>query len=373
MRRTVWLPRPSGLLVSSLFLLCVLFQQSSCSKSDEQVADASGGRAEFSVSVKVAPVVRSGIRSTIHSVGTVKALNQAKISAKIPGKIEHISAEEGDIVEAGQTLAKLEKTDLVLTVGQAEAALSMAEASFSKAKAEWARAQELFERGISSQQQYDLAKSGFEVAEASVKQAKADLGLARYQLDNAAVTTLFGGTVIRRYADIGERVSPGQPLFEVAQINPVEVEIGVSDKRFSELKLGQSVSIVVDGYPDREFGGTVKQIQPRIDPATRTFKVTVGVSNPDQLLKPGMFARAEMEIGYHPDSLVMPRAALLEEEGRYFVVAVRNKQAHRAEITLGFQDGDSIEVLSGLSEGEQLVLEGGYALAQGAAVRVSGE
>ena len=365
--------RISGRFFSAFMLLAVLLMPASCSKGKEQGADASEDRSEFAVSVKVAPVLRSGIRSTIHAVGTVKALNQAKISAKIPAKVQRIFVEEGDSVEADQSLLQLEKTDLILTVRQAQAALSMAEANFSKAKAEWARCQELCEKGIASQQQYDLAKSGFEVAEASVTQAKADLGLAQHQLDNADVTSLFGGTVIQKYVDLGERVNPGQPLFEVAQIDPVEVEIGVSDKRFSELTVGQSAHIVVDGYPEREFSGNVKKIQPAIDPATRTFKVTVGVLNPDHLLKPGMFARAEIEIDHHLDSLVIPRAALLEEEGKYFVVAIRNNQAHRAEITLGFQDGDRIEVLNGLSEGEQVVLEGGYALAQGAAVQVSGE
>ncbi|UCD58285.1 MAG: efflux RND transporter periplasmic adaptor subunit [Candidatus Hydrogenedentota bacterium] len=365
-------------LISARELACVfalgsILLFSSCSKSNEKLASASEPRPEFAVSVKVAHVVRSGIKSTIHAVGAVKALNQAKISAKIPAKVERILVEEGDSVRAGETLLQLEKTDLMLTVRQAEAAVNMAEANFSKAETEWARAQELHEKGIASQQHYDLAKSTFDVAEASVKQAKADLGLAEHQLDNADVTTLFGGTVTHRYVDLGERVSPGQPLLEVAQIDPVEVEIGVSDKRFSELKLGQSVTITVDGYPRLEFKGEVKKIQPAIDPMTRTFKVTVGVANPEELLKPGMFGRAEIEIGYHPDALVVPRAATLEEEGKYYTVAVRNNKAHRVEVALGFQDGERVEVLSGLSEGERVVLEGAYALAQGAPVQISGE
>lgn len=360
-----------ALALASLAAFCSYLCFSGCSKNPEKSAAAS--ESEFAVSVKVAPVARSGIRSTIHAVGVVKALNQAKISAKIPGKVERILAEEGDGVEAGQTLLRVEKIDLVLTVRQAQAALAMAEANFSKAKTEWARAQELFEKGISSQQQYDLAKSSFEVAEATVKQAKADLGLAQNQLDNADVTTLFGGTVIRRYVDLGERVSAGQPLFEVAEIDPVEIEVGVSDKRFSEVKLDQPTIIKVDGYPDLQFTGKAKRIQPAMDPMTRTFKVTVGLANPEGLLKPGMFARTEIEVGHHPDALVIPKSASLEEEGKYFVVAVRDGRAHRVEIVPGFQDLDRIEVLSGLSEGEQVVTEGAYGLAQNAMVQVSGE
>jgi multidrug efflux pump subunit AcrA (membrane-fusion protein) len=330
-----------GLALASLAALCSYLCFSGCSKNPEKSAAAS--ESEFAVSVKVAPVARSGIRSTIHAVGVVKALNQAKISAKIPGKVERILAEEGDGVEAGQTLLRVEKIDLVLTVRQAQAALAMAEANFSKAKTEWARAQELFEKGISSQQQYDLAKSAFEVAEATVKQAKADLGLAQNQLDNADVTTLFGGTVIHRYVDLGERVSAGQPLFEEP------------------------------GYPHLQFTGRAKRIQPAMDPMTRTFKVTVGLANPEGLLKPGMFARTEIEVGHHPDALVIPKSASLEEEGKYFVVAVRDGRAHRVEIVPGFQDLDRIEVLSGLSEGEQVVTEGAYGLAQNTMVQVSGD
>lgn len=360
-----------------LSALCLSLFVAGCSKdSDSPVAAAEQGAedaSEFAVSVKVATVVRAGIKSTIHAVGTVEAVNQAKISAKIPGKVEQVLAEEGDRVEAGQALLCLEKTDLMLAVRQAEAALSMAAANYSKAQTEWLRARELFETGISSQQQRDLARNTFEIAQASVKQAKADLGLARHQLDNADVTTLFGGTVIHRFIDPGERVNPGQPLFEVAQIDSVEIEIGVSDRRFSELALGQPVSITVDGYPNNKFEGKVEKIQPAIDPMTRTFKVTVGVANPRELLKPGMFARAEIQTGYHPDALVMPKAASLEEEGKYFAVAVRDGKARRVEIALGFRDGDSIEVLSGLKEGDRVVLEGGYALAEGATVQVSGQ
>ena len=356
-----------------LLVLCAAFFFAGCSNNTEKSADASEAESKFAVSVKVAPVLRSGIKSTIHAVGAVEAVNSAKISAKIPGKVERILTEEGRRVEAGQTLICLEKTALMLTVRQAGAALSMAEANYSKAGTDWARAQELFEMGISSHQQHDLARSAFDVAAASVKQVKADLGLAQHQLDSADVTTLFGGTVIRRHVDIGERVSPGQPLFEVAQIDPVEIEIGVSDRRFSELKLGQPVTLAVDGYPRLKFKGKVKRMQPAIDPMTRTFKVTVGVANPGELLKPGMFARAEIEIGYHPDALVIPRAASLEEEGKYYAVAVRDNQARRVKIALGFRDGDRVEVLSGLFEGDQVVLEGAYALAEGASVQVSGE
>jgi membrane fusion protein (multidrug efflux system) len=363
----------------AVLCLLLLVISTGCSENTDAPADASeenpatAENEEFTVSVKVAQVERSGIKSTIHAVGAVAAINQAKISAKIPGKVEQILAEEGDRMKAGQTLLRLEHTDMLLTVRQAQAAVSMAEANYSKAETEWHRAQELMHTGITSQQQFDLAKSSFDIAAASIKQAEADLGLARNQLESAEVTTLFGGTVTHRYIDLGERVNPGQPLFEVAEIDPVEIEIGVSDRRFSELKLGQAVIVTVDGYPDMEFHGTVKKIRPAIDPMTRTFKVTVGISNPDELLKPGMFARAEIQIDYRENTLVMRRAALLEEEGKYYAVAVRDGRAYRAEISPGYRDGDLVEVLDGLLEGDQVVLEGAYALAQDAPVQIAGE
>jgi len=351
----------------------VSFLFSGCSKKRDTVAAASETAPEFAVSVKVAPVVRSDIRSIIRAVGTVQALNQAKVSSKIAGKVEKVMFDVGDRVAGGSCLVQLEKTDMILTVRQAEAALQMAEANFAKAKTDWERAQELLAQGISSQQQYDLAKSSFEVADASVTQAVADLDLARNQLADANVTTLFGGSVIDRFVDLGERVSPGQPLFEVADISRVEVEVGVSDTRFSETRLGQDATISIDGYPNMEFGGKIIRIQPAIDPATRTFRVTIGVANPEEVLKPGMLARAEIEVGLHSDALIIPKSASIEEEGKYFVVAVRNGKVDRLEITSGFRDGEKVEILSGLREGDQVVVEGAYGLAQGAAVRVIGE
>lgn len=356
-----------------LLTICLLASSVGCSSNGQDSENPEEQIADYTVSVKVAPIVREGIASAIRAVGSVAAINHATISAKIPGKVEKIFVEESDRVDAGETLLCLEKTDLLLTVRQAEAALSMAEANYSKAETEWARSRELFEKGISSKQQFDLVKSSFKVAAASIEQADADLGLTRHQLENADVTTLFGGTVIDRYVDPGERVGSGQPLFEVARLNPVEIKIGVSDRRFSQLKQGQEASITVDGYPGENFNGLVKKIQPLIDPMTRTFKVTVEVANPDEMLKPGMFARAEIRTDYHADALVMPRAALLEEEGKYYAVAVRDGKAHRVEISRGFQDGDRIEVLSGLVQGDLVVIEGAYALAQDAPVQISGE
>jgi membrane fusion protein (multidrug efflux system) len=306
-------------------------------------------------------------------VGTVQAINQAKVSSKISGKVEKVMCDVGDKVSGGCCLVQLEKTDLILNVRQAEAALQMAEANYAKSKTDWERAKELLEQGISSQQQYDLAKSSFDVADASVRQAEADRDLASNQLADAEVTTLFGGSVINRFVDLGERVTPGQPLFEVADISRVEVEVGVSDTRFSETQIGQDAKISIDGYPGVEFTGKIIRIQPSIDPATRTFRVTIGVANPKELLKPGMLARAEIEVGLHPDALIIPKSASIEEEGKYFAIAVRNGKVERLEITTGFRDGEKVEALSGLLEGDQVVIEGAYGLAQGAAVRVSGE
>jgi membrane fusion protein (multidrug efflux system) len=354
------------------FLLFGLFLSAGCSKQQEPVAAASEKPSEFAVSVTVAPVIRGNIKSTIRAVGQVKAINQAKISTKVPGKVEKISCDVGDRVNDGCCLLQLEKVDFELAVRQAEAALQMAEANYSKAKLDWERAQQLFDQGISSQQQFDLTKSAFEIAEASLAKAKADLDLANNQLVNADVTTLVGGTVTQKFVDLGERISPGQTLFEVAEISRVEVEVGVTDKRFSETQIGQLATISVDGYPGREFEGKVERIQPAIDPTTRTFKVTIGVDNPKELLKPGMLARVEITVNHHPDALIMPKSALLEEEGKYLVVAVRDGRAERLEIVPGFQDGERLEVLSGLVEGDQVVTEGAYGLAHGAAVRVSG-
>ncbi|GAB4347871.1 MAG: efflux RND transporter periplasmic adaptor subunit [Candidatus Abyssubacteria bacterium] len=359
-----------GLIVAVL-LSAVLF--GACADDGEKVANASQSKPAYVVTVKAAPVVREGIRSTIHAVGTVNAIKQAKISAKVPGKVERIFVSEGDKVRAGQVLLELEKTDFELAVRQAEAALSMAEANYSKASLDWTRSQELLERGIASQQQYDLARSAYEIAQASVKQAEADLGLAQNQLANATVTTLFAGEVTHKYVDIGERIQPGQPLFEVADITPVEIEVGIGDKRFCDIKLGQSADIKIDGYPDREFKGVVKKIQPAIDPFTRTFKVTLGVENPEELLKPGMFARTVIEVDYHPDALVIPKSALLEEEGEYLAVVVNDNKAHRVGIQPGFIEGEKVEILSGLAEGDLVVMEGAYGLGEGALVNVAEE
>jgi RND family efflux transporter MFP subunit len=212
-----------------------------------------------------------------------------------------------------------------------------------------------------------------EMARAQVAQAQAGAVFARLQLANATITAPFDGTVTRRFVDPGQLVSvmPGAGMVAtVAQIDPVYVNLDVSETDLARVKPGQHVSLRVDAYADRLFAGTVREVGLAADPRVRVFRVKVAVPNPDHVLKPGMFARGQITVGRHDDALVIPRDAIASDSGQASVFIADAGKARLRKVRLGMTSGPVVEVLEGLAKGDAVIVAGQGGLTDGAAIAV---
>jgi len=387
-----------------------------------QRSAAPAQQTEAGVPVEVAPVQTKNLLDIVSAGGSVEAAQEVTIAAKIPGRVAAVLVREGDRVLRGQVLIRLEDRELAAQLQQAEGnlaasqarlrllelgarpqeraqveqAVAQARASFETAAETLNRMQTLLASGAVSQSQldaarlqYDVARAQYEsarqqlsvvqtgarpeeldMARAQVAQAQAAVTFARLQLANATITSPLSGTVTTRSVEPGSLASPGVPLMTVAQIDTVSVVLDVSETDLGRLKVGQIATVRADAYPDLTFRGTIKEIGQAADSRTRTFKVKVAVENARHELKPGMFARAEITIGLRENALVIPRDAVVTENGRSVVFVVIDGRARARQIEVGMISGPVVEVRSGLEAGQSVVVAGQSDLTDGDAVTV---
>ncbi len=195
-------------------------------------------------------------------------------------------------------------------------------------------------------------------ARAQLDQAQALLTAARLRVQDATVTAPFPGTILQRMVEPGESVSPAAPSFVLAEVQDVFVELVVPERQRADLRPGQSVVVVVDALPQSRLSGKVEEIRPSASVASRTFLVKVRVANPERILRPGMFARGSITTGVRTGVLQIPDRAVLLTAGKRIVFVVKDGQAVRREVSIGEQQGGVAEIVQGLEEGDQVIVEG---------------
>lgn len=260
--------------------------------------------------VKVTQIVKGEVEDKLSCVGNIAGQEMVTLMSKIPGKIDSFLVKEGDIV----------KKDDVLV---------------------------LIDRDI----------EGMKYKKASIKSP-------------------INGTVIKKFLDEGSQVEPSVnpmmrvPVIMVANIDTVKVLVNVSEKYLGKLKEGAEARVKVDAYPDEVFLGKITRIAPLVDLATRTAEVEIEISNEGHRLKPGMFARVNIILEKKENALIVPIKAVLNENNRKFAFVANSSIAHRREVKTGIYQKDSVEIIEGLNEGEDVIIEGNYGLKDGAKVEI---
>lgn len=355
MRRTTWWV---GLCVAALLL--------ACGEDEEETGGAGGGRGggrpgggrpEAALPVKTEPVERGEITSYVETHARLEAERWVEVVARAQGLAERLRTEEGDRVRAGQVLLNLEKQELELEVEQARVALDQIRATY-------ARTQALQERKMVSQQEYENTRNQLENAEVAMREVE-------LRLEYADIRAPIDGVVMQRSVEVGDLVRSNQVVFAVADLEPLQARIRVPEKRMGQVQVGQEARITVDPVPDRVFTASVRMISPGVDPASGTVKVTLDVPA-EGVLRPGMFATVRIITDSRADALIVPKKALLLETDEDDVYVVRDGKAVRQPIELGYIDGDRVQVVSGLHEGDRVVTVGQEGLKEGAAVRLVG-
>ena len=302
--------------------------------ADEQYQD----EATDAVLVRVQTVVEEPVDQLIELTGNVEANRTNHIIPTIPGRIDEIRVEVGNTVRRGQLLVRMDRTNLV-----------QAELQLENAERELGRVAELHKSGSATQQQLDQLTSQVDVLRETVRNLR----------ENTELTSPIDGVVVARFFDAMNIFGGTSPILTVMQLSPVRVMISIPEMHFPRVRAGMEVRVRIDTYPDREFTGRVNIVHPTIDLMSRTFRVEVTIPNADLAIRPGMFARVELNFGA-VDHVMVPDIAVMRQQGTNtrFVFTVEDGQARRREVQLGRLIDNRFEVLSGIESGAVVVTAG---------------
>ena len=280
----------------------------------------------------------------------VEAYAKNNIAPQSPSRIQKIYVEVGDFVRAGQIVAKMDEVSLN------QSKLSMANDSL-----EYSRIKKLYEQG-------GVSKSDFDAME-----LKYNVTRSQYQnlLENTILRSPVSGVITARNYDQGDMYG-GSPIYVVEQITPVKLYVGISEMDYTRVKKNDTVTLTADALPGKTFTGRIARIYPTIDAATHTFTAEVNVANRDRLLRPGMYARVTVNFGSN-HSIVVPDDCIVKQQGsgvRSVFVLQADNTVKEIVVTLGRHFGTEYEILSGVAEGDKVVVKGQASLKNGSKVNV---
>ena len=318
-----------------------------------------GGATEAALPVKAETVTRGEISSYIQTHARLEAERWVQIVARTSGQIIELRVEEGDRVKAGDLLAVIDPEEAELRRRQAQVAVDQAASANKRTRA-------LFERQLVSEEEFDATVHQLENAQVALSEAQLNLDYTR-------VRASIDGVVMQRTVELGDVIGANQSAFVVADLQPLLARIFVPEKRMGQIRPGQEGQIAIDALPGQSFAGHVRMINPGVDPQSGTVKVTLEVPEASDALKPGMFATVRLITERRPGSLIIPKKALVLETDEDDVFALDSNKVRRVQVELGLVDGDRVQVLSGLREGDMVVTVGQESLKDGAAVRLAGQ
>lgn len=351
-------------------LLLPLLAAAGCSEAE---GGPGGGRTRPPPLVEVAAVEVRDVPVTVSSPVELRPMQLADVGSKILGVLGAVLVERGDPVRRGQLVATVRPSDLPDQLDAERAALSQAKASRELAKISLERAKQLAPAGLMSAQELEQATHAVASAEASEAVSKARLEALAVRLGETRILSPLDGVVLSRRLDPGVLVGPGTggAIVTVAQVDRLRVFVAVNEREAPAIRVGQDAVVHLDAFPGREFHGTVVRVSPAFDPSTRTLDAEIELPNPDGELRIAMYGRAEIVLETHPRAVVVPvGAVVINAMGRYAFV-VEGDRVRRRTVTTGVDGGDWLEVLSGISAGEAVVVTGADALSDGLPVRVA--
>jgi RND family efflux transporter MFP subunit len=349
---------PVKVLATILALSAALATQGCMNQANG--SDANGAQSETedpAIPVEAATVVNEDVAAVYSGTATLEADEQATVVSQITGVVLEIFAEEGDFVDAGQVLARVETDRYRLQVEQAEAALRRLETDFERKK-------ELFEREL-------VSADDFERVSAEMQAQKALYELARLDLEYTSIRAPISGYISERMVRAGNLVALHDPVYSITSYDPLLAVLHIPERELRVLRKGLEVFMALDAWPGETFAGEIIRMSPVIDPATGTFRVTAAIQDRDDKLKPGLFGRVEILYDLRQGVPVIPRSAVITEDERSHVFVVgEDGSAARRIIKLGYERGGVIEVVDGLSSGETVVTAGKGSLSDGARVEI---
>jgi RND family efflux transporter MFP subunit len=345
-----------------------------CSKSGAS-SDEGAKQEAAPTTVTVTQVTRGDVSRILQVTGSVAAPpnRDVKVSSLVAGRIADLIVAEGDRVETGQVIAKIDDRTYRDLVTQAEAGVSQAQAKVESTKLNLARNEDLVQKGIAARKELEDARAEARVAEAALTTANAALSQAQLQLSRTQIHAPLSGTVVKKFASVGEQVdgTAATPIVEVASLSEVELMANVPAADLRRLPVGTQVQLTSASLTDRHFTGHVLAVSQAVDPMTNAGLVRVRIPNANSELRLGMFLSARIPIETHSKVLTVPAQSIYkDQEGKSRVFKVDGENAAAVEVELGIETPDIVEILSGVKEGDKIILTGGYGLEDKAKVKV---
>jgi membrane fusion protein, multidrug efflux system len=315
---------------------------------------AGGARANSATQVTLAPVRNERVSQKLEALGNARANESVDVSSKTSNVVMAIKFRDGERVQRGQVLVQLDDAQTRADVAAAQATLTDSESQFN-------RSRELM-------QTQALSKSSYEQLEATLKANRARLQSAQARLEDTVIRAPFSGRVGLRRVSVGTLISPGDVITTLDDTSVIKLDFSVPENFLSSLREGLSVRATAPAFPGRSFAGKVASIDSRVDMTTRSVIVRALLANDDGALKPGMFLNVSLA-NDERDALVIPEEALTPEAEKQYVYVVEDGKARRREIRIGGRRPGAVEVLAGLTAGDQVIVEGTQKVRDGAPVR----
>jgi membrane fusion protein (multidrug efflux system) len=301
--------------------------------------------------IKVEP---QGLKSTIKSIGTLKANLSVVLSPEVSGRIIKVGFEDGSSVDKGTLLFQLDDSTQTAQLNEARARVNLS-------KTEYKRINKLYKQNAASETDLDSA-----AANLSINQSQAEF--AEAQLKKMAILSPFKGMIDLHNISAGEYVNAGQDLVSLVDLNSLKFDFALPETYLSKVKLGQKIEITTPAFPERTYMGIVTAISPAINEQSRSFIVRAIIKNETLELRPGLFASAVLEISNNEKALMVPEQALIPQGQQYFIMKVVDGKVLQVPVVIGQRRKAEVELVSGLAAGDVVITAGQIKLQPGAPV-----
>lgn len=338
-----------------LVLLGVVSLATGCKK---QGAAAGGPPPAFAVQVVAVEAQRRPVSESLSLVGSLAANEMVEIKSETDGMVAEINFKEGERVDKGRLLFKLDESKLAASVAEADANFKVSQANFE-------RSRELVKERLISQQEFEQIASQFHATQATLE-------LKKQQLKDTRIYAPFAGIMGARQVSPGQVIARNMTLGWLVDLDPVKAEFNVPERFLSQVRVGQMIEFSVATYGDEKFPGEVYFISPHVDPAWRTVLVKAYVKNAEQKLRPGMFANLDLTLKVRDQAVLVPEAAITISSDKASLYTIDG--GHNAQlkpVTTGIRSAGKVEITSGLQGGELVVVEGIQKLRPGAKVKLA--
>lgn len=342
-------------LASSIALLSVNLTGCGSAQAEPEKQEV---KEEVSIPVEAATAAIGDVSMNYSTTAVLEAKEEAQVVSKVAGILQHIYVEEGDYVEAGQILARIEPDRYQLNLNKSKAELS-------KIRSELNRIEKVHGKNLVSADTYDKLKWQYE-------SAKSALDIAKLNLKETEIIAPISGFIAERYVKAGNVVQQyqNQSMFHIVQQKQLYGIVHLPEQQLQHVKVGQQTKLQLAAIGNTTVAATIERISPIVNAKTGTFKVTLNIPNEDGQLKSGMFAEVSIKYSTHQDVMLIPRKALISMDNKHTVYQVVDGKVSKKEVKIGFQEGSMVEIVAGLDAHSTVVTAGHNNLKDQANVQV---